>query len=317
MRKPTLVHGLALAVFICAGPSLAADTRNTTDSDVGRSFRSLAEFSSGTFLENLVLNSRGSVIFTDYTGKRILTFDPASPSEPEVVATFDVHPAGIARFGNYFLVTAHGQSFFAGAGFMDTQMILILDEGGQEVRRIAVPQARFLNGIAVGPDGLALIADSVAGKIWQLELGSGRLSEWISHEALTADPAATVPRPGANGLKFRGDSLFVSNSSRGAIYRIELFRGARAPAAPVLFAQTGPVDDFAFDNEGAIIAATHGATLIRIASNGAVTSILPDGCGGCTAIALSGDGSHAYVLTTGGLLEGLSEPARLLSLQLN
>jgi len=80
-------------------------------------------------------------------------------------------------------------------------------------------------------------------------------------------------------------------------------------------AKVGPIDDFVIGPSGEIIFATHGATVKRRASDGTVTTILPSGGDGCTAVALvkRSDATDALlVLTTGRFSEGGREPARVL-----
>jgi hypothetical protein len=91
---------------------------------------------------------------------------------------------------------------------------------------------------------------------------------------------------------------------------------AGKPAGPLTpFARTGPIDDFAFLEDGSIAAATHGARLIRIDARGRVSDILADGCDACTAVAAL-PGGDLIVTTSGNLLEGGDAPARLLKVRL-
>jgi hypothetical protein len=301
---------LFILTYVAVSPS---------ESQEPQAIQTLAQFPHGTFLENLVIGSNGDVIFTDYSGKRLLRqgIIPANETGrlPAPAATFsalDVHPAGIARLGDGYLVSAHGRSFLEGPEFQDSQLVLLLNANGREVDRVAAPNARFLNGIAVSQNGLALIADSAAGIIWRFDSETAQLTEWLRHPLLGIDEAIGPGRPGVNGLKFRDGRLFVSNSSRGAIFTVGVMRDMHPANEPALYAQTGPIDDFAFDDDGTILAATHGQSLIRIERNGTITSIIREGCDSCTAVALSPDGRGYLVLTTGNLLENGNAPARLL-----
>jgi sugar lactone lactonase YvrE len=123
-----------------------------------------------------------------------------------------------------------------------------------------------------------------------------------------------VQRPGANGLKVRDGVLYVSNSSRGEIYRLRL-SGVRPAGQLKLAYSPGPVDDFAFLADGSIVGTTHGDKLIRIARDGTVSDLMSEGCDGCTSVAEYGPDRDLIVLTTGSLLEGGGKLARLLRLQ--
>ncbi|OBV10968.1 hypothetical protein I603_1376 [Erythrobacter dokdonensis DSW-74] len=84
-----------------------------------------------------------------------------------------------------------------------------------------------------------------------------------------------------------------------------------------MFATPGQVDDFAIAGDGSIYLATHGDTIMRAQADGTLTTVLPTGGDGSTAVAfVPGDPASLYVLTTGGLLEGAGRPARLLRIAL-
>ncbi len=111
-------------------------------------------------------------------------------------------------------------------------------------------------------------------------------------------------------MKLHGGKLYVSNSSRGAIYTFDA--SAKKPAKTLeTFTSPGPIDDFAFAADGSIFAATHGDALLKISSDGVATPALAEGCDGCTSVAIRPDGS-LIVVTTGGMLEGKGAPARVL-----
>lgn len=268
----------------------------------------IASYPSGTFLENLDVTPDGALIVTSYFARELLV--RRDREVPARFAALPAHPVGILAEADGFIVSAHGIPFSQGAAFTTSNQILLLDRAGAVKRTIPVADARFLNGLVrIGPDRV-LIADSIAGTIWQLTPSSGAVTPWLAHPLLTQD-AAGGGRPGANGLKLHRGTLYISNSSRGAIYRVAIADGAAA-AAPVEAFRAGPVDDFAFAPDGAILAATHGATLKRIAPDGTVTDVMARGCDGCTSAAFHR--GRLIVLTTGSLFEGGREPARILSL---
>jgi hypothetical protein len=319
LKSPSTFFALSKIAMVAFAISIAAYSGQAPGrSKAEPAIETLAEFPHGTFLENLVIDPSSAVIMTDYTGLRLLRQvigpDGGTDGLPAPVATFatlDVHPAGIARLGDGYLVSAHGKSFLAGPAFVETQLLLVLDASGKEIRRIAASKARFLNGIAVSADGLVLIADSAAGIIWRFDPDANALTEWLKAPLLSPDPTAPG-RPGVNGLKFHDGKLYASNSSRGAICTVSITRQGRARGPCKPYAQTGPVDDFTFDSAGAIVAATHGSTLIRVGRDRKIVPILDKGCDSCTAVVLAPDSNDYLVLTTGNLLEQGSEPARLL-----
>ncbi len=273
--------------------------------------RTIASFPPGTFLENLAEAPGGTLLVTSYFDRTLLAWDGAGAPAPLTV--LDVHPVGVLGHDGGIVLTAHGTSFAEGPVFTQTNAFVLLAPDGALVRTIPVPEALFLNGLVEVAPGTILAANSLAGRIWQLDLSSGAVTEWLADPLLTTDPAATGQSPGANGLKIRDGWLYVSNSSRQALYRVGLNGGAAAgPLEP--FAATGPIDDFAFLPDGTIAAASHGVALIGIDAGGKVSTLLAQGCDGCTSVLPFGPAGDLVVLTTGNLLDGGTEAARILAL---
>lgn len=269
----------------------------------------LVEYPSGTFLENLDVQPDGNVIFTRYFARQLgLLGVDNNVSE---FAALQVHPVGVLAVDDGYIVTAHGTPFTEGPEFTQTQQILVLDASVAVLSTIDIPDGLFLNGLTQTTAGDILIADSIAGTIWQFDLETQDVSPWLTHELLTQNPDLPVFAPGANGVKQDGNRLLVSNSGRGAIYEIALDSDGRPASDPVSIAQTGPVDDFHVDGDR-ILFTTHGASLKAIETDGSISTLLEEGCDGCTSVARRGD--EYLVLTTGGLLEGHTDPARILSI---
>lgn len=276
----------------------------------------LASYPNGAFLENLTEAPDGSTIVTSYFARSLERLSGGALQKP--FAALGDHPVGIVAIPGGYVVSAHGTPFTDAPAFLATNKILVLDAGGAVTKSVAAPEARFLNGLVVLSARRVLVADSVRGAIWSFDPTTGALAIWLEDPALAVDPAVQPFRPAANGLKLHGGMLYVSNSSRGAIYRIALTTDGRPASAPQLLTQPGPVDDFAIDRDGTIYAATHGETLLKITPAGASSLVMEHGCDGCTSVAITGTGRDRglLVLTTGRLLEGGKEPAQILRVPL-
>lgn len=294
-------RAIRLCIFLLATTGFAAQAQAPT-------VTTIASYPHGNFLENLTVDGTGRVIFTNYMGKTIMQWHGSG--EPVSLAELDVHPVAVLALPNEIIVSAHGKSFAEGPGFTATNLILILDPNGKVKRRFPAPAALFLNGMVKLSSRQILIADSLAAKIWSFDPVTGRIAPWLSDPLLGSDPAHPSPKPGANGLKIRGSALYVSNSARGAIYRVPLAKGR--PGGPLsLFVASGPIDDFTFLSDGTIAAATHSKNLVHIAKS-KVTDIIADGCDSCTSVVPYGPDKSLIVLTTGDFVEGGTAPARVL-----
>lgn len=273
--------------------------------------RVIASYPSGTFLENLAESPDGTVLITSYFDRTLLRW--TGQGAPETFSNLESHPVAVIVRNDNIVLSVHGRSFAEGPAFTQTNAFVILGRDGAVRRTIPATDALFLNGIIEIAPGIVLAADSLAGKIWQLDLETGDLRVWLADPLFAVNPDAGDQRPGANGLKRHDDGLYVSNSSRQALYRIAL-RGTEPAGPPELVANTGPIDDFAFLADGSIVAASHGDTVFRVDVQGMITTLLSEGCDGCTSVLPFGSQAEVIVLTTGRLLDGGTEPARIIAI---
>ena len=274
----------------------------------------LAEYPAGNFLENLDVLPDGRVVFTSYFAKEIEVLEGG---KARTFARLSAHPVSILGLDRGFLVAAHGQTFVSGAGFVETQMFLLLDKDGRETGSFKAPQARFLNGMVRHGADEVLIADSIAGTIWRVNIKTQTITPWLKDDALGRDPAVKEFRPGANGLKRQGNTLIVSNSSYGTLSVIDVDAAGAPSGALKLLARVERIDDFVIGASGEIVYATHGDTLMRRSKDGATSVLMQSGCDGCTAVTMgngAGGAKALIVLTTGGFSAGRKEPARVLRL---
>ena len=304
------------SAWLCAVALIGLTAAFAADSSAQTAkVETLAEYPPGSFLENLDVLPDGRIVFTNYFAKSIEMIDAGGKAK--TFAKLSAHPVSILAIDSGFIVAAHGQPFVSGPSFVETQQFFLLGKDGREISSFKTPEARFLNGMVRHRVGNVLVVDSIADAIWQVDPKARTLKTWLQDAALTQDPAVKDFRPGANGIKRRGNRLVVSNSSRGTLSTVSVGRNG-APSGPVtVLAQVGPIDDFVFGPSGEIIFTTHGATLMRRSPNGEMTTLLASGCYGCTAVAQTKSRQGAdslIVLTTGGLAEGGKDPARVLRL---
>ncbi|MBS7788573.1 hypothetical protein KTR66_01125 [Roseococcus sp. SDR] len=279
--------------------------------------RVVALYPSGHFLENLMLRPDGAVLFTSYFAREVGIWSEAAGQA--VFARIEGHPVSLAHGTEGPVLALHGVPFTEGARLAGSGAVLQLSRDGRPGRRIPLPEAGFLNGMARLSDNIYLIADSGLGRIWRLDLTAGTATPWLAVPDMAPDPGRPG-LPGVNGLQIAGNALYFSNSARPGIWRVMLGTdGAPAGAAQRVATLPG-VDDFVVLPSGGFLAATHGDVVLRVAANGAVTPLIetPD-IAGCTAVALAprpGGGLLLYISASGGLLERRGLPAHLVRVEL-
>lgn len=181
----------------------------------------------------------------------------------------------------------------------DSRGIWKVAPDGTQTQIAKLPFESFPNGIAYRL-GKVYVADSNLSLIWRSKVNdnaaNGDEAEvWLS-DPLLSRQVAGAGFPGANGLQFLGDKLFVSNTDRATIVTIP-FQWNGQPGAPNLFATT-PVgcDDFAFDLLGNLYCSSFFDQVIRVKPNGTSEVVIQGG-------SLDGPTSVAFGRTWGDFLD--------------
>ncbi len=276
--------------------------------------RTVATWPVGSLAENLAVSDDGTVCVALYSGNCIDRYDPPT-GNTRVFATLAAPPMGLALDTDGTL-WATGGAFPTGPGH-----VWRIAPGG-EVRHWAdLPDAPFINGCTVHPNGQILLAcESLTGCVLAIDLrGPNQWNTWLSDDILKPD----VPRvPGANGIKIKDGAALITVSARQLVLRVPILPdGTPGPVETVANRLRG--DDFAIGASGALYIATHTAqTVMRLDPSGARGTLAgPDqGAAGATACAFGrtqADATALYVTTTGGLLaphNGVVQDAKLLRL---
>jgi hypothetical protein len=221
----------------------------------------VAEFPEQFFLENIAVRRDGSILVTVLNRKELwLVPAPGEdlPVEPVLVHTFD-HPAmGIVEtepdvfyvctFGFATLVRIDMRHWTPGAAANATT-VLTFDQSGA-----------VLNGCRLLAPDVILIADSVAGLIWRVDVSDKGLAAsarvWLQHDSMAWDPDNPLnPQPGVNGVRFaaRTNFLYYTSTTRKLFMRVAVDPVTGEPASEPEFAAGGTMaDDFCIDEDAGV-----------------------------------------------------------------
>lgn len=256
----------------------------------------VASFPANTFLENLAIASNGTLFVTNHEVGQILQIAPEG--DTSVFASNDGKVTGIA-------FAPDGGLIVTGWNAEGLSVILYVALDGSVEQLTTLPEAMFLNGITPLSSDLYVTADSYRGCIWQFDRTTRQASIWLE-DPLLARSNPENPFPAANGIKRFGDTLYVSNTEKMLLLKIPIDAEER-PGKPAIFVAPTNIDDFAFDREGNLYAATHVYnSILKIAPDGETVTIAQADRGviGSTAVAFgrqTGDATSIYVTTNGGM----------------
>lgn len=282
--------------------------------------RSLAQFPNNTWIENVAVRSNGLVLVTLVTSPEIYQIDPFELNPKlELVATFPDAEAvlGIQEIEeDVFAITKGNFSIFTGHGDARSWSVWKVDFRHRIlplISRIAdVPEAMFLNGITTVREGsdIVLIADSVGGVIWRLNVKTASYDVVLNTTA--TQPIGTVLTGGfgVNGVHTRGGFLYFTNTNLG-FFRVPVHRDGTIAGAVEELAEFIRGDDFTFDPEGTAYVARGAVDLIsKVFPDGSVVPLqyentdgvlLEEGNTGIQFGRMKKDRRTLYVSTNGGL----------------
>jgi len=259
----------------------------------------VATWRARAFLENLAIDADGAVFVTVHSHNRVDRYDPATGATARF-AEVPAPPMGLAFDAGGVLWMTAG-TLRKGPGYVHR-----LDRDGTVREWCELPDALFMNGCTMHPNGRTLLAcESSSGGILAIDLGQpGRWGVWLEGHRLRP----IIPGyPGSNGIKIRDGWAWISVSGRGLMVRVPIH--ADGSAGSIEIAATRLLaDDFAFGTSGSLYITTHPEhSLVRLDPSGARTTIAgpEQGMVGSTACAFGrapGDEQALYVTTDGGFL---------------
>ena len=246
----------------------------------------------GGFPEGTAADVRGDVYLSRTNpANEILRVTPDGGTS--VLAHFDVGgfgPVGMA-------VDAAGRLYVAIASFDPaTRGVYRVEPDGSSSRLPGTRRMLFPNGIALDHDGTIYATDSIRGAVFRI-LPGGAARVWAKSPLLQGNGSFGFGFPiGANGVAVaRRHEVVVSNTEGAKIVTIGIARDGSADTPRVL--TEGPdvygADGIALDVFGRVYAALNiQDELVRIGSNGSVTTLATAADGLSTPASLSFGTSH-------------------------
>lgn len=295
---PAIAAGLAILAptAIAAQPSVDQPPQQLVPAET------LASYPEGYFLENIVVDVDGTLYITENQNGQIIRRRPDGGAD--VFAQLDVGMAGVA-------LDMDGTLFATGHGENGEQYIFEFTDDGTPVYELVVPEAGFLNGLALLRPGVFLIADSEASTLWQFDSATQAVTPWLAHETLAPNPEAPEI-PAANGIKLYDGAVYVSNSGQASVIRVPILADGMAGEPEVVFSNI-VLDDFAFSATGDLYGTTHiFDSVVVFTPDGQRRTIATaeQGVTGSTALAFgqtAGDRRSVYVVGDGGIFGAESE----------
>lgn len=236
----------------------------------------------------------------------VLGITEVQPDHFYVIAgNFSLSPLSLA-LGTYTVWSVNLQTFNP-----------ILNTGATVKEIAALTPAGLLNGMSTldASKGLIVLADSVQGAIWLVDVHTGNYSILLQEQEMVPPKGQMLGINGVRVLPPRGDTAYIYFDNQGAatFHRIPISLSTLQKLGPVeTLASNVTVDDFALDekNGNAYLAGSAVNSLLKVPLTGGVVEALYGGLNetvlpGPTSVAVGkgwGEKGTVFVTTNGGLL---------------
>ncbi|KAL9024318.1 MAG: hypothetical protein Q9196_006605, partial [Gyalolechia fulgens] len=218
----------------------------------------------GTGVENVAVRGTSSILATLLTAPELYQISPRSRYAPILIHSF---PGYTSLFG---ITETSPDVFYVAAGnfslrtFTSTPRSYSLFEVDfntfsrtkhtpAKVRKIAdLPDAGSLNGAVTlnSNNGDILLADSVGGELWKVNVRTAAVTNVIPDEPLLKPIPGSALELGINGVRIRDGVLYFTNTNLEILNRVALNPDGTAAGPATSIASGLAVDDFALDAKG-------------------------------------------------------------------
>ncbi|MDX6356909.1 MAG: hypothetical protein QOF98_3812 [Streptomyces sp.] len=296
-RMPRSRRTLVLSAFALAGLATVQATGTSFAATAPLSSpQEVAHFDISTLQqpENITLEPNGSADLTFNQARQVARV--TTSGAVTILATLPAPASGTAGVAG--LVRASDGTLYvnysAGAS---SGIYRIPAAGGTPVLVAALPDAAFLNGLALDPSANVLYAtDSTLGKVWKVSLATGTAAIWAQGADFERNATGSSGF-GVNGIKVHGGAVWLSNTDKGTLLRVPINSDGTAGTAVTKATGLSSIDDFSFTGSGdQVLAAQNFLNAVSLVnSDGTHTTVLTstDGLENPTSTAVCG--STVYV----------------------
>jgi hypothetical protein len=308
----------------------------------------VAQFPAGYFLENIAVRADSSLLVTALNKKELWyiptpTWD--AQVQPVLLHTFDQPPFDLVETTRDVFYVNTSNYLTNHASSLQRLDLRSFEPGMpmpvQPVLTFPFPVFALNGADKLSPNAI-LVADSVAGLIWRVDLSAdgmkGTAHVWLKDKSMKPTLFSLLKKqPGINGLAYAEQShfLYYTSTAQRLFMRVRVDPTTLNPAsAPLLVAHGHQWDDFAIDEHaGVAYITTHRENTIECVPLDPHSSQVYHPVAGVpfderligpSAFAwgrgLEGNGSIAYVTTDGGFTapppDGVVRPANVLRIEL-
>lgn len=262
------IYGVFLTLGCLASSLISSPQRHEPFVTVTPS--TIAQFPLGTWVENIAVRRNGHLLVTLVSAPEVYEIIPfnssSSSSSTHLTFSFDGHSnvTGITEVQtDVFAVCVDGKYLWK----------LQFSEGGNPQASLItmIPEAQLLNGMATlnSAQGIVIIADSIRGCIWRVDINTGEYELILEDETMQPEPVLDLIL-GINGLKMVGNTAYYTNTPKRLFCRVQLDPVSGRATSPIdIITDTVEADDFAISSTGI-------AYLATIYQN-EITRVLPQG----------------------------------------
>ena len=215
-------------------------------------------------LDNLAVRRDGSILVTAAFQQELWYVPPAGArprGRPVLAHTFDRMASGLVETQPDVFHVSTSSGPRAHEFFLD-RLDLRRWNPGEPVRVETVLQlgdpVGSLAGSCLLAPGVMVLADSLAGLLWRVDLSAGHgdatARVWLQHETMRCDPGSPLvpPQLGIKAVRYaaRTGYLYYTSTARKLFMRVPVDPGSHDPAgAPGCVASSIVADDFCLDED--------------------------------------------------------------------